>query len=63
MVANAVDGLEALIKSNVVPELLTDQTSATTRFMVMFRGYSMTEAAPFRDRSPDEYIGFRTNNG
>ncbi|MEC8276303.1 MAG: urocanate hydratase [Myxococcota bacterium] len=57
VVANAVDGLEALIKSNVVPELLTDQTSAHDPLHgYVPRGYSMTEAALFRDRSPDEYI-------
>ncbi|MGC6508001.1 MAG: urocanate hydratase [Myxococcota bacterium] len=57
VVANAVDGLEALIKANVVPELLTDQTSAHDPLHgYVPRGYSMTEAALFRDRSPDEYI-------
>ena len=57
VVANAVDGLEALIDAGVVPELLTDQTSAHDPLHgYVPRGYTMAEASKFRDQSPDEYI-------
>lgn len=57
VVANAVDGLNALIKANVVPDLLTDQTSAHDPLNGYIpTGYTMKAAARFRSENPEEYI-------
>jgi len=57
VVANAADGKEALLAAGVVPDLLTDQTSAHDPL----RGYvprnmSLSEAAALRESDPDLYI-------
>jgi urocanate hydratase len=57
VVANAVDGLNALIKANVIPDLLTDQTSAHDPLNGYIpTGYTMEAAARFRSENPEEYI-------
>ncbi|MBV9495207.1 MAG: urocanate hydratase [Acidobacteria bacterium] len=57
VVANAVDLLEALIARNIVPDVLTDQTSAHDEL----RGYvpadmSYDEALALRESDPDQYV-------
>lgn len=55
--ANAADGLEALIARGVVPDLLTDQTSAHDPLGgYVPRGVSMAEAAALRAADPDAYV-------
>jgi len=57
VVANAADGLEALLAKDVVPDLLTDQTSAHDPLGgYVPRGMSMEEADKLRESSPQEYI-------
>jgi len=56
VVANAVDGLEALVAAGVVPDLLTDQTSAHDPL----HGYvpadlSLAEAEALRESDPEGY--------
>ena len=56
VVANAADGLEALIEKGIVPDLLTDQTSAHHPVHgYVPRGYSMEEANALRETDPDSY--------
>jgi urocanate hydratase len=57
VLCNAIDLLEYLIKSNITPAVLTDQTSAHD----MLNGYvparmSYSEAEDLRKSKPDEYI-------
>ncbi len=57
VVANAVDLLEALIKRNILPDVLTDQTSAHDEL----QGYvpadvSYDEAVAMRASDPEKYI-------
>jgi urocanate hydratase len=57
VVANAVELLEALIARNIVPDVLTDQTSAHDEL----RGYvpsgmSFDAAAALRESSPEMYV-------
>src|SRR6478672_118831 len=57
VVANAVDLLEALIKRNIVPDVLTDQTSAHDEL----QGYvpadmSYEQAIALRESDPKKYI-------
>jgi len=57
VVTNAADGLEALIAAGVVPDLLTDQTSAHDPLGgYVPRGLSMDEACALRSSDPDAYI-------
>lgn len=57
VVANAADGLEALIAAGIVPDLLTDQTSAHDPLGgYVPRGVTMQEATALRDADPDAYI-------
>ena len=57
VVANGVDGLEALIARGVVPDLLTDQTSAHDPLEgYVPRGMSLEEAIALRTSDPDAYI-------
>ena len=57
VVANAVDGLEALIDQGVVPDLLTDQTSAHDPLGGYIpRGLTMPEADALRAADPQGYI-------
>ena len=57
VVANAVELLEALIERNIVPDLLTDQTSAHDELNgYVPAGMSYDAALAMRDSSPDAYI-------
>ena len=63
VVANIIDLLERLIERNVVPDLLTDQTSAHDPLI----GYtphnlSLEDAEKLREKNPDEYIKMSYNS-
>ena len=55
--ANAADVLPALVERGVVPDVLTDQTSAHDALNgYVPNGVSVAEAARLRARAPEEYI-------
>ena len=57
VVMNAADGLEGLLARGVVPDLLTDQTSAHDPLQgYVPRGMTLEEALALRDRDPAAYI-------
>ncbi|HEX7192011.1 MAG TPA: urocanate hydratase [Thermoanaerobaculia bacterium] len=57
VVANAVELLEALIKRNIVPDILTDQTSAHDELSgYVPAGISYDAALAMRESSPEMYI-------
>jgi urocanate hydratase len=57
VVCNAVDLLERLIARNVIPEVLTDQTSAHDPLVGYFpQGLSIEEAKVLRETNPEEYV-------
>jgi len=57
VVANAVELLEALIERNLVPDILTDQTSAHDELNgYVPAGMSYEAALAMRESSPDAYI-------
>jgi urocanate hydratase len=57
VVANAVELLEALIKRNITPDILTDQTSAHDELNgYVPAGMSFDAAAAMRESSPEMYI-------
>ena len=57
VVANAADGLERLLERGVIPDLLTDQTSAHDPLSgYVPRGTTMEEADQLRASDPDTYI-------
>ena len=57
VVANAADGLEAMLAAGAVPDLLTDQTSAHDPLLgYVPRGMSFEEALALRESDPDGYI-------
>jgi urocanate hydratase len=57
VVANAVELLEALIKRNIVPDVLTDQTSAHDELTgYVPAGMSFDAALAMRESSPEMYI-------
>jgi urocanate hydratase len=57
VVANAVDLLEALIKRNIVPDVLTDQTSAHDELQgYVPAGMSYEQAVALRESDPKKYI-------
>jgi urocanate hydratase len=57
VVANAVELLEALIKRNIVPDILTDQTSAHDELNgYVPAGLSYDAALAMRESSPEMYI-------
>jgi urocanate hydratase len=57
VVANVADGIEALLAADVVPDLLTDQTSAHDPLRgYVPRGMSLTEALALRESDPSLYI-------
>ena len=63
VVINAADGLEALIEKGIVPDVLTDQTSAHDPIDgYVPRGMSLEEAASLRDSDPSTYerLSFET---
>ncbi len=54
---NAVDLLERLVERDIVPEVLTDQTSAHDALRgYVPQGLSFAEAAALREADPDDYI-------
>jgi urocanate hydratase len=54
---NAVDMLQRLIDRNIVPESLTDQTSAHDELIGYFpEGLSVVDANALRSSNPDEYM-------
>jgi len=55
--ANAVDLLEALVARGIVPDVVTDQTSAHDALRgYVPHGISFVEAERLRDADPDEYL-------
>src|SRR5687767_4899378 len=57
VVANAVDLLEALIARGIVPDVLTDQTSAHDELTgYVPAGMSFEEALDLRERDPKKYV-------
>lgn len=57
VVCNAVDLLERMLERNIIPEVLTDQTSAHDPLVGYFpQGLSVDEAKVLREANPDEYI-------
>src|SRR5512132_3368315 len=59
VVANAVDLLDALIQRGIVPDVLTDQTSAHDELNgYVPAGMSYDQALDLRERDPKQYIEF-----
>ena len=57
VVANAADGLERMLERGVIPDLLTDQTSAHDPLSgYVPRGMTMAEADGLRESDPEAYI-------
>ncbi len=57
VVANAVDVLERLIERGVIPDTLTDQTSAHDALKgYVPASYSFDKANAYRERDPDAYV-------
>mgnify|MGYP001330195514 FL=1 len=57
VIANAVDGLERLVQRGIVPDLLTDQTSAHDPLNgYVPRGMSLEDARALRKADPEAYI-------
>ena len=57
VVVNAVEGLQALIEQNIVPDMLTDQTSAHDPLNgYVPAGMSFEEADKLRASDPDSYV-------
>ena len=57
VVCNIVDMLDRLIERNIVPDTITDQTSAHDPLVGYFpEGMSVEEANVLRDKNPEEYI-------
>ena len=56
-IGNAIDLLKRLIERNIIPDTLTDQTSAHDALVGYFpEGLSVEEAKVLRNENPDEYI-------
>jgi urocanate hydratase len=54
---NAADVIPALVARGIVPDVLTDQTSAHDALSgYVPNGLTLAEAARLRERSPDEYV-------
>lgn len=57
VVCNAVELLHCLIDRNIVPDVLTDQTSAHDPLIGYFpEGFTVEQAKTLRTKQPDEYI-------
>lgn len=57
VVCNAVDLLERMLERNIIPEVLTDQTSAHDPLVGYFpQGLSVEDAKVLRDANPEEYV-------
>ncbi len=58
LVGNAAEVLPELVKRGVVPDVVTDQTSAhDPLYGYIPAGMSLEEAQALRERDPDEYVG------
>ena len=56
VLCNAVDLLERMLERNIIPDTLTDQTSAHDELIGYFpEGMSVEEANTLRDVNPDDY--------
>ena len=56
VIGNACDVLEALLKKNFLPDLMTDQTSAHDELNgYVPQGVTLTESSEFRATRPEEY--------
>ena len=63
VVANIIDLLERLIERNIVPDLLTDQTSAHDPLIGYIpHNLSLEDADKLREKNPDEYIKMSYNS-
>ncbi len=57
VLANAVDLLERMTQRGIIPDTLTDQTSAhDPLYGYVPQGFSLEEANQLREQNPDEYI-------
>lgn len=57
VVCNAVDLLERMLEKNIIPEVLTDQTSAHDPLVGYFpQGLSVEESKVLRETNPDDYM-------
>jgi len=55
MIGNAADVLPELVQRGVVPDVVTDQTSAHDALRYFPRGLSFEEAKSLRERDPEEF--------
>ena len=63
LVANAADVLPELVRRGVVPDVLTDQTSAHDMLVgYVPAGMALAAADALRERSPDEYVARATES-
>jgi urocanate hydratase len=60
VIGNAADIYPALLESNVIPDVVTDQTPAHDFLMYVPAGYSPSAAAELRERDPREYARLST---
>ncbi len=61
LVGNAADVIPELVRRGVVPDVLTDQTSAHDMLNgYLPRGMSLEDATRLRERDPDEYVRVAT---
>ncbi|MFB6470068.1 MAG: urocanate hydratase [Vulcanisaeta sp. AZ3] len=56
VLANAVDLLERLIRDNIVPDILTDQTPAHDPLSYVPQGLTIEQAEQLRRSDPEKYI-------
>jgi len=56
VLANAVDLLERLVRDNIVPDILTDQTPAHDPLSYVPQGLTIEQAEQLRKNDPDKYI-------
>ncbi|WP_069807525.1 urocanate hydratase [Vulcanisaeta thermophila] len=56
VLANAVDLLERLVKDNIVPDILTDQTPAHDPLSYVPQGLTVEQAEQLRRSDPERYI-------
>ncbi len=63
LIANAADVLPQMITRGIVPDVVTDQTSAhDPLYGYIPSGFSLEEAAELRTNSPEEYVRQSTNS-
>lgn len=61
LVANAADVYPALLKTNMLPDVVTDQTPAHDFLMYVPNGMSLEAASELRRRDPKEYTRLSTD--